>query len=129
MILNDSPLDIEDVCKTQPNIDRETLITALLLFPLGEQTVKRVQLGEDFRRSLQTERQSTPYRLHSVISACKEGKIDGTSLEAKFFRHGGARATALESTLHKREKRQGRAGRGAARALHGHLEGGRRHWW
>ena len=96
VILNDSSLDIEDACKSQPHPVRETLISALLLFPLGEQTVKRVQLGEAFRRSLQTERQSSPYRLHSVISACKEEKIDGTSLEARFFRHGGVHAvTAL----------------------------------
>ena len=66
------------------------------MFPLGEQIVKRVQLGEAFRRSLQAERQSSSYRLHSVISACKEEKIDGTSLEAKFFRHGSVHAvTAL----------------------------------
>ena len=96
VILSDSTLDIEDAFKSEPHLARETLISALLLCPLGEQTVKRVQLGEAFRRSLQTERQATPYRLHSVISACKEDTIDATSLEAKFFRHGGVHAvTAL----------------------------------
>jgi hypothetical protein len=96
VVLEDSSLDIEDACKSQPHLVRETLISALLLLPVGEQAANRVQLGEAFRRSLQSERQSTPYRLHSVISACKEEKIDGASLEAKFFRHGGVHAvTAL----------------------------------
>ncbi|RMZ86917.1 hypothetical protein DV736_g5853, partial [Chaetothyriales sp. CBS 134916] len=96
VMLDDSILDIRDACKKHPDLLRETLISALLLLPLDGQNIKRVQLGEAFRRSLQAKRQSTPYRLHSVISACKEGKIDGLSLEAKFFGHGGARAvTAL----------------------------------
>jgi len=94
--LGDSFLDIDEACQTQPGLVRESLISALLLLPLDEQKIQRVQLGEAFRRSLQAERQSTPYRLHSVISACKEGKIDGASLEFKFFRRGGVRAvTAL----------------------------------
>ena len=96
VMIEGSFLDIRDACKRQPDLSRETLISALLLLPLEDQNIKRVQLGEAFRRSLQAGRQSTPYRLHSVISACKEGKMDGASLEAKFFGHGGARAvTAL----------------------------------
>ena len=96
VILNDSTFDIEEACTSHPYLVRETLLSALLLFPLNEQTINRIQLGEAFRHSLQTERQSTPYRLHSIISACKQDIIDGASLEAKFFRHGGVHAvTAL----------------------------------
>ena len=94
VILNDFTLDIEEACASHPCLVRETLISALLLFPLNEQTIKRIQLGEAFRRSLQTERQLTPYRLHSIISACKQDIIDRASLEAKFFRHGGVHAIA-----------------------------------
>ncbi|KAK5043456.1 hypothetical protein LTR84_011972 [Exophiala bonariae] len=96
VMLDGSLFDIRDACKKQPDIFRDTLISALLLIPLDDQNIKRIQLGEAFRGSLQAERHSTPYRLHSVISACKEGKTDEASLEAKFFEHGGARAvTAL----------------------------------
>lgn len=71
-------------------------MSALLLLPLDEENIQRIQLGEAFRRALRAKRQSTPLRLHSIVSACKEGKIDEASLEARFFRHGGVRAvTAL----------------------------------
>ncbi|KAK7883581.1 hypothetical protein LTR67_011079 [Exophiala xenobiotica] len=90
--LDGSFLDIEEVSRTQPDLVRECLIFALLLLPLDEHNLQRIQLGEAFRRSLQAPRKSTPYRLHSVISACKAGRIDETSLEARVFRDGGIRA-------------------------------------
>lgn len=90
--LDGSFLDIERVSRTQPDLVRECLISALLSLPLDEHNLRRIQLGEDFRRSLQAPRKSTPYRLHSVISACKTGRIDETSLEARVFRDGGVRA-------------------------------------
>ncbi|KIV94126.1 hypothetical protein, variant [Exophiala mesophila] len=94
--LDDSFLDIEDACQTQPGVVRDSPLSALLLLPLDEENIQRIQLGEAFRHSLQAGRESTPCRLHSIISACKEGKIDDASLEARFFRHGGVRAvTAL----------------------------------
>ncbi len=38
MILDGSTLDIEKACKSHPHLVRETLISAILLFPLGKQT-------------------------------------------------------------------------------------------
>lgn len=94
--LNDALVDIEDACKTHASVVREAFVDILLLIGLDDNILQRIRLGEAFRRSLQTERRSTPYRLHSVISACKESAIDNNSLEAKFYRHGGTRAvTAL----------------------------------
>lgn len=82
--------------QTQTGVVRECLLSALLLVPLDEENIQSIQLGEAFRRALRAGRQSTPFRLHSIISACKEGKIDEASLEARFFRQGGVRAvTAL----------------------------------
>ena len=96
VMLDGSLFDIREACKKQPEIFRDTIISALLSLPLDDQKIKRIQLGEAFRSALQAERQSTPYRLHSVISACKARTIDEASLEAKFFEHGGVRAvTAL----------------------------------
>lgn len=75
-----------------PSDIRESLIKALLLVPLEPDSVTRIQLGDCFRRSLQSKRSASPYRLHTIISECKAGTIDRTSLEAKFFQHGGAKA-------------------------------------
>lgn len=96
LLLSDSLVDVEDACKTHASLVREVLINNLLLIGLDDNDLRRIRLGEAFRRSLQTERQSTPYRLHSVISACKESTIDASSLESTFYKHGGVRAvTAL----------------------------------
>ncbi|OBT87382.1 hypothetical protein VE02_04155 [Pseudogymnoascus sp. 03VT05] len=43
-----------------------------------------------------TSRQITPYRLYTIVTKCKAGSVDTSSLEAKFFEYGGVRSvTAL----------------------------------
>lgn len=96
LLLDGSFTNIDDACKTHASIVRESLINTLLLIELDDNCLRRIRLGEAFRRSVQIERQSTPYRLRSVISTCKEGSVVDSSLEAKFYKHGGIRAvTAL----------------------------------
>ena len=92
LVLDESILGIDDACEKQPSLVRKNLISALLLLPLARQKIQRVQLGEAFHHSLQAEQQSTPYHLRSVISVCKEGNIEGDTVEAKFFEHGGVSA-------------------------------------
>ena len=96
VLLGNGYLDIEDAVKRDHDFVLETLISAFLLLPLSPHTLTRLQLGDCFRRSLQSSRQTTPYRLHTIVTECKAGSVDTASLEAKFFEHGGVRAvTAL----------------------------------
>lgn len=85
VVRNDSPLDIEDTCKSQPHLVRKTFIGALLLLPLSEQTVKRVQLGEAFRRSLQTERQSHHIAFILLSQPARKKKLMGLHLKPNFL--------------------------------------------
>ncbi|KAL5359337.1 hypothetical protein BJX96DRAFT_56686 [Aspergillus floccosus] len=94
VLLEHNLLNIGDALKQNSNIVREVLVEALLLCPLDDNTIVRIQLAERFRRSLQKSRQTTPYRLHTIISECKSGKTDVFSLEGRFFAHGGVRAVA-----------------------------------
>lgn len=96
VLLGNGYLDIADAVEREYNFVLETLIDAFLLFPLSPHTLTRLQLGDCFRRSLQSSRQTTPYRLHTIVTECKAGTFDKASLEAKFFGHGGVRTvTAL----------------------------------
>jgi hypothetical protein len=96
VLLGNGYLDIEDAVKREHDFVLETLINAFLLLPLSPHTLTRLQLGDCFRRSLQSSRQTTPYRLHTIVTECKAGSVDTASLEAKFFEHGGVRTvTAL----------------------------------
>jgi hypothetical protein len=91
VLLENGYLDIEDALKHEHDFVLETLINAFLLLPLSPDTLTRLQLGDCFRRSLQSSRQTTPYRLHSIVTECKAGTVDKASLEAQFFEHGGVR--------------------------------------
>jgi hypothetical protein len=92
-------LDIKDVSRTRPDDARHHLLSALVNIPLDEKHIQLIQLGAAFRRSLQAERKKQPWRLQTIISACKKGQIGKASLEARFFQHGGVRAvTALAAT-------------------------------
>lgn len=96
VLLGNGYLDIEDAVKREHDFVLETLISAFLLLPLSPHTLSRLQLGDCFRRSLQSSRQTTPYRLHTIVTECKAGSVDTSSLEAKFFEYGGVRTvTAL----------------------------------
>jgi hypothetical protein len=96
VLLGNGYLDIEDALKHEHDLVLETLINAFLLLPLSPHTLTRLQLGDCFRRSLQSSRQTTPYRLHTIVTECKAGTVDKASLEAQFFEHGGVRTvTAL----------------------------------
>ena len=96
VLLGSQSLNVEDASKQQRDLVLESLIRALLFLPLSIHTLTRIRLGDCFRRWLQSSRQTTPYRLHSIINECKTGMVDKASLEAKFFDHGGVRAvTAL----------------------------------
>jgi hypothetical protein len=96
VLFENGAVDLEDALKEKPDLVLETLISAFLLLPVSEEILTRIRLGEWFRRSLQASRQTTPYRLQTVIAECKSGKADKASLEARFFAHGGVRAvTAL----------------------------------
>ncbi|OAF58254.1 hypothetical protein VC83_06376 [Pseudogymnoascus destructans] len=96
VLLGNGYLDIEDAVKREHDFVLETLISAFLLLPLSPHTLTRLQLGDCFRRSLQSSRQTTPYRLHTIVTECKAGSVDTSSLEAKFFEYGGVRTvTAL----------------------------------
>jgi hypothetical protein len=96
VLLGNEYLDIEDAVKQEHDFVLETLINAFLLLPLSPHTLTRLQLGNSFRRSLQSSRQTTPYRLHTIVTECKAGMVDRASLEGKFFEHGGVRTiTAL----------------------------------
>lgn len=96
VLLGSGYLDIEDAVEREHDFVLETLISAFLLLPLSQHTLTRLQLGDCFRRSLQSSRQTTPYRLHSIVTECKAGSVDTSSLEAKFFEYGGVRTvTAL----------------------------------
>ncbi|OBT71267.1 hypothetical protein VF21_09922 [Pseudogymnoascus sp. 05NY08] len=96
VLLGNGYLDIEDAVKREHDFVLETLISAFLLLPLSPHTLTRLQLGVCFRRSLQSRRQTTPYRLHTIVTECKAGSVDTSSLEAKFFEYGGVRTvTAL----------------------------------
>ena len=89
-------IDFDDASREDPNLVLEALINAFLSFEIDQHTLTRIQLGDCFRRSLQAKRQTTPYRLHTVVAECKSGTLDEASLEARFFAHGGVRAvTAL----------------------------------
>lgn len=91
VLLRDGYVDIEDAVNQELSSVLETLINAFLLLPLDPHTLTRLQLGDYFRRSLQSSRQTTPYRLHTIVTECKAGLVDQDSLEAKFFEHGGVR--------------------------------------
>ncbi|KFY28204.1 hypothetical protein V491_00579 [Pseudogymnoascus sp. VKM F-3775] len=96
VLLGNGYVDIEDAVERERDIVLETLISAFLLLPLSQNTLTRLQLGDCFRRSLQSSRQTTPYRLHTIVTECKAGSVDTSSLEAKFFEYGGVRTvTAL----------------------------------
>ncbi|OAF58985.2 hypothetical protein VC83_06144 [Pseudogymnoascus destructans] len=96
VLLGNGYLDIEDAAKREHDFVLETLISAFLLLPLSPNTLTRIQLGDCFRRSLQSSRQTTPYRLHTIVTECKAGSVDTSSLEAKFFEYEGVRTvTAL----------------------------------
>lgn len=96
VLLENGYFDIEDAVEREHDIVLETLISAFLLLPLSQHTLTRLQLGDCFRRSLQSSRQTTPYRLHTIVTECKAGSVDTSSLEAKFFEYGGVRTvTAL----------------------------------
>ncbi|KAH8695688.1 hypothetical protein BGW36DRAFT_298643 [Talaromyces proteolyticus] len=89
-------IDVDEALREDPNLVLEALIKAFLSLQVDEDTLTRIRLGDRFRRSLQAKRQTTPYRLHTIVAECKAGTVDDTSLEAKFFTHGGVRAvTAL----------------------------------
>ncbi|EEA22901.1 hypothetical protein TMatcc_001765 [Talaromyces marneffei ATCC 18224] len=88
--------DFHDASREDPKLFREALINALLAFEIDQHILTRIQLGDCFRRSLQAQRQTTPYRLHTIVAECKSGTLDEGSLEARFYAHGGVRAvTAL----------------------------------
>lgn len=91
LLLNQG-IDDLDLRVQQPDDSREALIRALLPVPLEIDSVTRIRLGDYFRRSLQSKRSVAPYRLHTIISECKAGTIDGASLEAIFFQRGGTKA-------------------------------------
>ncbi|GJP88744.1 pectin degradation protein KdgF [Aspergillus niger] len=97
-LLNDDVLEIEAALEKQPHLVIEALIEAFLLCPMDEGILARLQLGDCFRRSLQSSRQRTPYRLHTIVSECKSGRTDSHSLEGKFYNHGGIRAVAALAT-------------------------------
>jgi hypothetical protein len=89
-------IDFDDASREDPNLVLEALINAFLSFEIDQHTLTRIQLGDCFRRSLQAKRQTTPYRLHTIVAECKSGTLDKASLEARFFAHGGVHAvTAL----------------------------------
>ncbi|KAF7172761.1 hypothetical protein CNMCM6106_006881 [Aspergillus hiratsukae] len=94
VLFENGAVGLEDALKKQPDLVLETLISAFLSLPVNEETLTRIRLGGWFRRSLQASRQTTPYRLQTVIAECKSGKADKASLEARFFAHGGVRAVA-----------------------------------
>ncbi|KAF7587419.1 hypothetical protein BBP40_007259 [Aspergillus hancockii] len=66
-------INIEDALNKQPELVLEALTDAFLLLLVGEDTLTRIRLGECFRRSLQASRQTTPYRLHTIIAGCYSG--------------------------------------------------------
>jgi hypothetical protein len=94
VLFENGAVDLEDALEKQPDLVLETLISAFLSLPVNEEILTRIRLGGWFRRSLQASRQTTPYRLQTVIAECKSGKADKGSMEARFFAHGGVRAVA-----------------------------------
>ncbi|RDH27068.1 hypothetical protein BDQ94DRAFT_163935 [Aspergillus welwitschiae] len=97
-VLNDDVLEIEAALEKHPRLVIEALIEAFLLCPMDEGILARLQLGDCFRRSLQSSRLRTPYRLHTIVNECKTGRTDSRSLEGEFYNHGGVRAVAALAT-------------------------------
>ncbi|KAM0554140.1 hypothetical protein ACHAPJ_006939 [Fusarium lateritium] len=92
--VNGQNLDIADAVKQYPDLTREALIEGLLSVPLADSHLTRIRLHENFRRSLSAKRDTTPYRLQSVIDEARRGNLHPSSLDAKFYEHGGAPAIA-----------------------------------
>ncbi|KAH7228920.1 hypothetical protein BKA60DRAFT_627469 [Fusarium oxysporum] len=92
--INGQNLDIADAVKQHPNLTREALIEGLLSVPLDDSHLTQIRLHEIFRRSLSAKRDTTPYRLQSVIDEARRGNLHPTSLDARFYDHGGAPAVA-----------------------------------
>ncbi|KAH7151922.1 hypothetical protein B0J13DRAFT_251705 [Dactylonectria estremocensis] len=92
--INGQNLDIADAVKQHADLAREALIEGLLSVPLDDSHLTRIRLHEIFRRSLSAKRDTTPYRLQSVIDEARRGNLHPTSLDARFYDHGGARAVA-----------------------------------
>jgi hypothetical protein len=91
---NSTSVEVTEAAKKDPTLVRETLLQALSLVALDDSDLIRIQALEKFRRSLEAERYSTPYRLQAVVAACQSGDIEKQSLEARFYEHGGIRALA-----------------------------------
>ncbi|KAL7763958.1 hypothetical protein ACKLNR_005103 [Fusarium oxysporum f. sp. zingiberi] len=90
--LSEHHLDVAEAIQTHPDLIREALIQTLILVPLDDSHFARIQVQENFRRSLTAERDLTPYRLISSVKACQEGTIEEESWEKRFYNHGGTKA-------------------------------------
>ncbi|KAI0841103.1 hypothetical protein F5Y06DRAFT_213581 [Hypoxylon sp. FL0890] len=88
-------LDVQSAVDKGFNV-AEALLSALLVTPLHEDHLTRIQLGHHFRESIQSERKRRPHGLASVINSAIHGGKD--TIEAKIFQKGGTMALVAYAT-------------------------------